>query len=279
MAIVTRGPALLLIGLLALAGCDDDGSAGAATGPGGGAAGDNPFGNSTTPPLALPDAGPLPNGAAGQGGEECEPLRLTVRDFTEEHPDFESYTGDGLDGIVADDLGTDQKPVYAHAGATQYTTGPDEFAQWYRDVDGVNMRVEVTIAFEETSPGVFSYDNGNFFPIDGRGFGNGPNPDHNFLFTTEAHTVFTYGGGEVFTFRGDDDLWVFVNGKLAVDLGGLHSQLEESIDFDAQAARLGIERGQTYPMDIFHAERHTTQSNFRIETTIDLSCVRNVSVD
>ncbi len=31
---------------------------------------------------------------------------------------------------------------------------------------------------------------------------------------------------------------------------------------------LGLTLGETYPMDIFHAERHTNESNFRIETTI-----------
>jgi len=273
-----------LLGLLALVACGDDTAGGGAATAGHGAAGqagENPFGNSNTPPQALPELGAgNGGGAAGsQSGLDCEPLRLVIRDFTQEHPDFESFTGNGLDGIVEEDLGSDQKPVYAHAGGTAHTSGPDAFAQWYHDVDGVNQRVEVDITFQEMSPGVFGYDNGNFFPIDGRGFGNGPIPQHNFLFTTEAHTLFTYGGGEVFTFRGDDDLWIFVNGKLAVDLGGLHPQLEETIDFDASAARLGIEVGGTYPMDIFHAERHTTQSNFRIETTIDLSCVENVAVD
>jgi fibro-slime domain-containing protein len=202
-----------------------------------------------------------------------------VRDFTADHPDFESFTGSGLDGIVEEDLGSDRKPVYAHPGGTAHTSGPDGFADWYEDVPGVNQRFEVDLQFEETSPGVYRYDDSAFFPIDGRGFGNGPNPDHNYLFTTEAHTLFTYNGGEVFTFRGDDDLWVFINGKLAVDLGGLHSALQETADFDASAARLGIQIGGTYPMDIFHAERHTTQSNFRIETTIDLTCIRNVPVD
>jgi fibro-slime domain-containing protein len=38
---------------------------------------------------------------------------------------------------------------------------------------------------------------------------------------------------------------------------------------DQQAAALGITPGHSYPMDIFQAERHTTASNFRIETTID----------
>ena len=50
----------------------------------------------------------------------------------------------------------------------------------------------------------------------------------------------------------------------------------------AQAAQnrvaFGLTKGQTYPIDIFHAERHTDQSNYHIETTIDLSCITNVQV-
>ena len=37
-----------------------------------------------------------------------------------------------------------------------------------------------------------------------------------------------------------------------------------SIDLDT----LGLQIGQTYPLDVFHAERHTVESNFRIDTTI-----------
>ena len=53
-----------------------------------------------------------------------------------------------------------------------------------------------------------------------------------------------------------------------MDLGGKHQKMEGTIDFDAQAADLGITSGVQYAMDIFHAERHTTESNFRIETNI-----------
>ena len=139
----------------------------------------------------------------------------------------------------------------------------------WRDTPSVNLPIPLTLAFTETTPGTFTSDNSAFFPIDGQGFGNGPGGNaHNFLFTTEIHSAFTYEGGEVFTFRGDDDLWVFVNKTLAIDLGGPHPSQAMSISMDALAPKLGIVVGTTYAMEIFHAERHTDQSNFHIETTI-----------
>jgi fibro-slime domain-containing protein len=59
---------------------------------------------------------------------------------------------------------------------------------------------------------------------------------------------------------------VFVNGKLALDLGGLHAEVTGTIDLDQAAASLGIAPGKVYAMDLFHAERHTDASRFRVDT-------------
>jgi len=58
---------------------------------------------------------------------------------------------------------------------------------------------------------------------------------HNYHFTSEIRYWFEYQGGESLAFRGDDDVWVFLNGKLAVDLGGIHNPLNGSVSLDSVA--------------------------------------------
>jgi fibro-slime domain-containing protein len=207
----------------------------------------------------------------GDGGgtidaQECG-ITATFRDFQSSHPDFEDALGDDR-GLVQAMLGNDHKPVYAPSGATATVSGQASFDQWYRNVAGVNMRFDQALPLVENPPGTFTYDNSSFFPLDGMGF-----PEtflgHNFHFTTEIHTSFTYHGGEVFTFTGDDDVFVFVNEHLAIDLGGVHGAESATIDFDSMAQALGIVAGGTYRFDVFHAERHTSESNFRMSTTIE----------
>jgi fibro-slime domain-containing protein len=249
-----------------------------------------------TPDAAsAPDADPAPTLPVGDdvdGGPArdasapaSDTIVMKVRDFKKRdandptaHPDFESpSTGDDRD-MVLTTLGADQKPVYRNAtGGTRTTDGKARFDQWYRDVAGVNETFDVPLTFTRGASGVYSYDSDRdgtdigggrrqFFPIDGRGFGNQGLP-HNYHFTGELHTTFTYRGGESFRFRGDDDVWVFIDGKRVIDLGGTHTAQEARVDLDT----LGLVRGRAYPLDFFFAERHTVDSNLLIETSIVFS--------
>jgi fibro-slime domain-containing protein len=221
---------------------------------------------------AMPDGADSSHDAAvhdAPAPPSCTQLNATFRDFRADHPDFENATSTDDRGIVMSALGADGKPVYAHAGATPTVSGPTSFDQWFRDVPGVNMRFDQVLPLVELSPGTFTFDDQAFFPLDGQGWPNEEVYGHNFLFTTEIHTSFTYRGGEKFHFNGDDDVFVFVNKRLALDLGGVHVAQDGVIDFDARAAELGLVVGNSYSLAVFHAERHTDQSHFKMVTSIE----------
>ncbi|MEN6428796.1 MAG: fibro-slime domain-containing protein [Phycisphaerales bacterium] len=191
-------------------------------------------------------------------------LTTTVRDFNASHPDFEGLIQTDP-GIVQSTLGADGKPVYAGLAGNPTTSGAANFNQWYNDVAGVNLSTPYDLVLNDIGGGVYQYSDSTFYPIDDQLLGN-EGRSHNYHFTLELHSEFTYQTGQTFTFTGDDDVFVFIDDQLVIDLGGVHSALTASVNLDT----LGLTAGENYSFDLFFAERHTTESSFTMQTSIAL---------
>jgi fibro-slime domain-containing protein len=188
-----------------------------------------------------------------------------VRNIHLGQPDFlqKCCTGGVDPGIVGPTLGADGTPVYGGdpVTGTLTTHGQTDFHSWYHDVPGVNLTAPLTLPFQPVAgqPGVNAFDAEAFFPIDGQLFGN-QGGVHNFDFTVETHTKILYVGGETYGFSSDDDLFVFINRRLVVDLGGYHAKSSQSLALDDVAGQTGIVKGQTFPLDVFYADREPPQA-------------------
>lgn len=89
---------------------------------------------------------------------------------------------------------------------------------------------------------------------------------HNYGISMKVQAKFVYVRGQYFEFLGDDDVWVFINNKLVVDIGGVHDRRNGAVDLDT----LGLVEGKEYTFHIFYTERYKYQGNFKMRTSMDL---------
>ena len=235
------------------------------------------------------------------------------------HPDFnDPDDGNGVIsfGIVEPTLGPDGRPVLSYqtadpADATGLPKSRARFAEWFDSSSPWNIEeirsltltrpgAGSTFVYDSTTEGFPPNSTSGFYPLDDGGWvaqGSemlrtssataNDGADHNFNFTTETHFFFQYAGDEVLRFSGDDDLWVFIDGVLCLDVGGLHAELGATMNLadptqetnptqqaivqackdhlDSLVSAMNPE--PLVEMVIFHAERHTTASNFELELT------------
>jgi len=212
-------------------------------------------------------------------------------------------------GMVKDTLDGDGKPVFTGVtGQGVDVESTDTFKEWYRSTANVNHANASKLALWKLASGAYvnrygpkgeqwkTGVDGNplFFPIDSDPFSaseltgaqipalydpavswdldaTGKQRQHNFSFTSEVRYWFKYDSTKNYKldFVGDDDFWVFINRKLAVDLGGLHTATAGSVTLDAATAtKLGnMTPNNVYEVAVFHAERHTTASTFKLTLT------------
>ncbi|KAM9968088.1 hypothetical protein ACTFIW_002521 [Dictyostelium discoideum] len=162
-----------------------------------------------------------------------------------------------------------------------------------KENSGKNVPILMDLILDlNQSTGAYEMSRLEFFPINGKGFNDPSYPvpkeytskykkdwfnygyhDNNYNYCIKLNSKFTYfDKGEVFNFKGDDDVWVFIDNRLVVDLGGLHLTETGNIKLK-DITNPPLQKNRIYDLDFFYCERRATQSSIQLSTTLEIFCI------
>lgn len=196
----------------------------------------------------------------GTSADAAGTVSATFNTITAANPDVEGPITGVVSGLVKSTLGPDGLPVESTPGTFGDVNGAGELLWW--TPDGVN----VTAGSSNFANGAYALP----FDITSNFFANGgSNGGANGYISTELTATFTapLGGTVTFNLGSDDDSWIFLNGNLVADNGGIHGF--QNISFPVTS---GLIVGANTVV-VFQADRHITQSGLYFDADVTLNSV------
>lgn len=221
---------------------------------------------------------------------------LKARQFEWSQCDY--YNSKLEQGLVDYYLDNEYMPV-GLGGSYITNRGMTDLSRWYSNVDGKSQSYMGQLSLKYTrSNAMFSYKSDEFYPIDDAKFSADDfvNQDgHNHLFTMNFAVPFTPRGDgeEHFIIDADDDTFVFIGDKLALDLGGIHEEMRGEFTINEKGevltavgdeeyaySGINVEVGEDSIVRIFHADRDSKESVFGVAfSNMDLEVANSELAD
>ena len=196
--------------------------------------------------------------------------------------------------VTGTDKAEHQVPIYGMAVDAYKSiilsddgNGTYSFEAGYSNVAGhVNYDRDKEAIYEDTAVA----ENYGFYPLENLGYEqpgllkktsiiDGQNRNGGFTLRGESQFVYKKDANLYFTFTGDDDVYMYINGVLAMDLGGAHGRNSKTVNLnDLDAKKYGLKEGQVATFTFFYMERCSDASTFGIKTNMEL-VQRDINVE